>query len=93
MINVFFNANRLEKVWCGGNLLSELKSEIQKIKNFYWYFPYKEITNAPHNLPRRISLHSFIGFWREFFLAETSKCVLHAAAKTLVLILRMKRGI
>ena len=29
-INVFFNANHLERVCCGGNLLSELKFEQNK---------------------------------------------------------------
>ena len=35
-INVFFNANRLERVCCGGNLLSELKFEQNKKTLCYW---------------------------------------------------------
>ena len=36
MINVFFNANRLERVYSGGNLQSELKSEQNIFSKIHW---------------------------------------------------------
>ena len=37
MINVFFNANRLERVYSGGNLQSELKSEPKRFFKLIGY--------------------------------------------------------
>ena len=73
-INVFFDPNRLEMVYCGVNLLSESKSEKQNIFYFNWGLPYKEIfnpTQSTSNIATGSISANFHRILLRIFLSET----------------------